>query len=755
MRFSAEISRRLRRALPGSLLFLFLSAALLQAQPARRELDRYVEDRIFRIPHGFLGIRYDGDITTLTRYNDTLKAIGQSVAQYEGLIPYDLHLTAGTPSRAILLAATAGRARLFSVALDSIPVLAVLWDGTVPPLQKIIGLEDIDRDGKPEAVMVGDSGLAVIGLDGSEKYIRSGAFLDAMLYHGDSLRLISARRISGERISIEMMRPATGMVAMAQEIAGSGTFLMRLIPTSRGDALMVTADGLKPRGFLFNPDTLLSPDQFDLGGHPVAIIPYRNNQELAPAALFRTYPSPTILPLAEGERRREIDYPLGDAFRGAFVTDRYIGLISGDSLALYDRSMHLLAVMPAGGVSDPVVEGIDSTALLLSSRTGSRLITIPEHRITWMERHWILLSAAFLAGILIAALLVTLRRSRFVRTLYRNLVTVPSSHGIIVTSNKQRVKQINVSARTLLEIAPYIPLGRHITEYLVADELRGVLAPLRALFADGEEFEIRIDINHEGAQRALTFRGRPMLGRYGFTAGYLLLVEDVTQTLERERLVNWASVAHHIAHEMKTPLSTVTMTAELLHDRLNGSAAEGEYARATSRIIKQAARLREIVEDLMTVARTESLDKTSTDLEIVFRSMAHDYADTLRGAADLRLEIGGENFRCMVDLTQLTVAIRNLIDNAWQAIGTREGGLIVVGLRETPSTITITVDDNGIGMSRGTLTKLFQPFYTERPGGSGIGTVIVKRVVEAHGGIITVESERGKGTRFTVSLPRS
>ncbi|MEP7220539.1 MAG: hypothetical protein ABI876_16555, partial [Bacteroidota bacterium] len=177
MRFSAEISRRLRRALPVSLLFLFLSAALLQAQPARRELDRYVEDRIFRIPHGFLGIRYDGDITTLTRYNDTLKAIGQSVAQYEGLIPYDLHLTAGTPSRAILLAATAGRARLFSVALDSIPVLAVLWDGTIPPLQKIIGLEDIDRDGKPEAVMVGDSGLAVIGLDGSEKYIRSGAFL--------------------------------------------------------------------------------------------------------------------------------------------------------------------------------------------------------------------------------------------------------------------------------------------------------------------------------------------------------------------------------------------------------------------------------------------------------------------------------------------------------------------------------------------------------------------------------------------------
>jgi signal transduction histidine kinase len=75
-------------------------------------------------------------------------------------------------------------------------------------------------------------------------------------------------------------------------------------------------------------------------------------------------------------------------------------------------------------------------------------------------------------------------------------------------------------------------------------------------------------------------------------------------------------------------------------------------------------------------------------------------------------------------------------------------------MREAGERITIIVEDNGIGMGPATLAKLFQPFYTEREGGSGIGTIIIKRVVEGHGGSIGVESTEGVGTTFTVTLPR-
>jgi two-component system nitrogen regulation sensor histidine kinase NtrY len=245
------------------------------------------------------------------------------------------------------------------------------------------------------------------------------------------------------------------------------------------------------------------------------------------------------------------------------------------------------------------------------------------------------------------------------------------------------------------------------------------------------------------------------VGRYGYRAGYLVIVEDITQTLERERLVNWASVAHHIAHEMKTPLSTVMMTAEMLHDRLNGNGTEGEHVRATGRIMKQSQRLRDIVEDLMTVARTEQLQKVNIDLSLLLSSLIHDYTDNLSRNIKLKLEIAGTDFRCQADTSQLTVALRNLLDNAAQAIGSREEGEIAVALREEGRDLAITIQDNGIGMSKTTLAKLFQPFYTEREGGSGIGTVIIKRVIEGHGGSINVESERGKGTCFGIRIPKS
>jgi signal transduction histidine kinase len=135
-------------------------------------------------------------------------------------------------------------------------------------------------------------------------------------------------------------------------------------------------------------------------------------------------------------------------------------------------------------------------------------------------------------------------------------------------------------------------------------------------------------------------------------------------------------------------------------------------------------------------------------------SLAHDYQDILPRSVELRLIIEGERFRALVDVGQLTVALRNLIDNAWQAIGSREGGVVTIAVKETAEEIRIIVQDNGRGMSQQTLAKLFQPFYTEREGGSGIGTVIVKRVIEGHGGTVNVESAQGRGTQFILTLPR-
>jgi signal transduction histidine kinase len=171
------------------------------------------------------------------------------------------------------------------------------------------------------------------------------------------------------------------------------------------------------------------------------------------------------------------------------------------------------------------------------------------------------------------------------------------------------------------------------------------------------------------------------------------------------------------------------------------------------RIIRQGARLREIVEDLLTVARSDSLVFNQVDLVLLLRAIADDMREFTPPSCTIRVDSSLDKCIAKADADQLAVALRNLLDNARQAIGTRENGLIECTLEIEDEMVRITVRDNGIGMSEETRRRLFQPFYSEKEGGSGIGTTILRRVIEGHRGRIEVQSELGRGSQFDLLLP--
>ncbi len=716
---------------------------------------------LYKTRTGFVDIARSSRYIRLTRYNDTL---GSPRPEWLGNPqPIDLALPPSSKFPTILLVSVLGRAALYTAALDSTPPprslpMQPLWLGDLPAMQRIVEVGDIDGDGLLEAVLMGDSSVAVIALDGGRPYfiLAPSAIkrrvLDVVVSNTEPRQLLLVAR-NDEEISVVSIDLHTGSSIAEQTIPGGGNALVALLGTARGERLVVATTGAHPTAYLYDPRELYAPDTIQLSGVPIGLATLLDDGTRMPAAFFSRFPSPLVQPLLPGSPPERIDYPLRSIPEGIAERDGMIILYSADSLALYDRSLRLRSLLGGVGSGPRRIVPVDSARFILSSRNGSRLYRVPND-FSWVDRHWSDLVIGGLLLLLTAGVVVALRRYRFVRTMYNNLVRDPGSHGVIVVSTSQRVRRLNMSARNILGIDPYIPTGRHVTEYLGTAELAPVGAPLRALLTQGEEFEQRIDLERDGGLRALMLRGRPLRGNYGFTVGYLLLVEDVTRTLERERLVNWASVAHHIAHEMKTPLGTVMMTAEILHDKLSGSGSTGEYSKATNRILRQSVRLRAIVDDLLTIARTESLQRVQADLSLLLSSLLNDYHDTLPKNVTTRLELKGEDFRCMVDVNQLVAAMRNVVDNAWQAIGSREEGLVTLTLQESPTIITISVEDNGAGMASATLARLFQPFYTERRGGSGIGTVIIKRVFEAHGGTIEVTSAPGRGTRFVLTLPR-
>ena len=338
--------------------------------------------------------------------------------------------------------------------------------------------------------------------------------------------------------------------------------------------------------------------------------------------------------------------------------------------------------------------------------------------------------------------------------MYMNLVQGGEATGLVITGRNGRVITVNSSARKYLGIEGASPMRKHLNFAFADEHMQPVLDSCRHLLQFGESFQRELHVNRENTSYTLYIIGRPLYGRYGGTKGFIITLEDITRVIEQDRLVNWASVAHHIAHEMKTPLGVVRTSAETLRYELAGLDESPKGLTIAGRIMRQSARLREIVDDLLTVARTEELKLTEVDASLLISSLVDDMQEYIPASVDLRFHQHGNNFRIKVDADQLTIAVRNVIDNARQAIGERTGGKISVELTATEETIDILVTDNGVGMSKQTLTRLFQPYYTEKEGGSGIGTVIIKRVIEGHGGTISVESEVGVGTTFKLSLPR-
>jgi signal transduction histidine kinase len=217
-----------------------------------------------------------------------------------------------------------------------------------------------------------------------------------------------------------------------------------------------------------------------------------------------------------------------------------------------------------------------------------------------------------------------------------------------------------------------------------------------------------------------------------------------------------------VSHELRTPLAVVCSAADNLADGL--VANEQQARRYGSVIRKEGRRLTAMVEQILGFAGVQSgreYDLQPADVQtLIQRALETCDLEVRETGCDVRLEIDPDLPPVMADALSLTHAIKNLISNALKY----SNGKPLVTVRASLSgdgrkpEVLITVEDEGVGIERSELTRIFEPFYrsrkvSSRVHGLGLGLPLVKRVAEAHGGRVTVESEAGKGSRFTLILP--
>ncbi len=215
-----------------------------------------------------------------------------------------------------------------------------------------------------------------------------------------------------------------------------------------------------------------------------------------------------------------------------------------------------------------------------------------------------------------------------------------------------------------------------------------------------------------------------------------------------------AELAGGFIHEIKNHLSTFGLNLQLLAEDFNDPQTQRER-RALERVQRlqsECERLVEVSNDFLRFARIEELKLQPCDLLLVLEELIDFFGPKARNSGiKVNRYLPSDLPPVYLDREIFKQALLNLILNAEQAMP--KGGEITIQATISPDTLTLNLIDTGKGISAEGLEKIFKPFYSTRPGGTGLGLPTTKKIIEAHGGTISVQSEPGKGTKFSIRLP--
>lgn len=216
------------------------------------------------------------------------------------------------------------------------------------------------------------------------------------------------------------------------------------------------------------------------------------------------------------------------------------------------------------------------------------------------------------------------------------------------------------------------------------------------------------------------------------------------QLLLKERLAALGEVSAGIAHEFRNPMGVITGYGRLLEKSFPGDDDRRELVEG---ILREIEGMNRVMDELLSFSRQEPIQKV--------RISAHDFLADVPGMFS---ETGDVQIQCnadtdlIADITLLRQAIKNLVQNAFEA-GAVQVRIIAYPCKQGVSAGScLEISDNGPGLAPDALAKIFTPFYTTKPDGTGIGLALVQKIILAHGGSISVESAKGSGTLFRIML---
>lgn len=326
--------------------------------------------------------------------------------------------------------------------------------------------------------------------------------------------------------------------------------------------------------------------------------------------------------------------------------------------------------------------------------------------------------------------------------------------GVITLDERWYAKTINKNAQDMLGFDHHAVKGLKLPEW---SRLHPRLAPLideikaQLVLARDKAWERQIPFEGPLGLRTLLVRATKLPAT--IESGFVFVFDDITGLIQAQRDAAWGEVARRLAHEIKNPLTPIQLSAERLQMKLADKLQPADrdmLARSTNTIVAQVGALKSMVDDFALYSRSSRLTPVAVSINELVRDVLVLYESM---NVDIQPKLFADTPSMMADPALLRQVLHNLVQNALDALAGINAPRIVIETSLVDDMVQLVIEDNGCGIKDDVKTRIFEPYITTKPKGTGLGLAIVKKIIEEHGGQVSITNARQQGARVEIMLP--
>ncbi|NJB69366.1 two-component system nitrogen regulation sensor histidine kinase NtrY [Desulfobaculum xiamenense] len=342
------------------------------------------------------------------------------------------------------------------------------------------------------------------------------------------------------------------------------------------------------------------------------------------------------------------------------------------------------------------------------------------------------------------------QRGRYIEAVLDNI-----GAGVISLDSAGCVSTVNKAAETMLCLDGSTIIGRRPLELLqgrYAELISEVFEQMGA--SPGSQWQRQIDLTLGSRDLKLLVNVVTLTGPDGTEYGIVAVFEDITELEKMQRVAAWREVARRIAHEIKNPLTPIKLSAQRMERKFGPQVEDPVFTQCTQLIVNQVEHLQQMVQEFSSFAKLPEVDLKWGYLAPLLDEIVAMFRNS-HTSIDWELTYDGQIPRLKLDVEGMRRVLINILTNAADAVREQAEPAVevVVSCDRLLGWVRIEVRDNGEGLTQEERSRLFEPYFSRKKGGTGLGLTIVKSIVSDHHGYVRAMPREPRGTTLVVELP--